>query len=95
MVPPCGRVRILTVEDAAAAVTVDNLLAISPLFMLDAVRLGPSGPGAGTRIGVGGGVRVTLVDSVDFSVGYLANLRRAPQEPSGAFFLTMQFKDLF
>jgi len=48
-----------------------------------------------TRVGIGVGVRVTLVDSVDFSVGYMANRRRQSGEPAGAFSFVMQFKDSF
>lgn len=73
-----------------------NVVAVSPLLMLDAVQLGPrlSG-GPRTRVGLGTGLRVTLVDSVDFSLGYMANLRRQPGEARGAFFLNMAFKDPF
>jgi len=51
--------------------------------------------GLGTRYGIGGGLRVTLANSVDFTAGYLANPTRLSGEPTGAFFFSMQFKDLF
>lgn len=72
-----------------------NAIAISPLLMLDAVNLGPRLSGPRTRLAVGTGLRVTLVDSVDFSLGYMANLRRQAGEARGSFFVTMQFKDPF
>lgn len=72
-----------------------NAIAVSPLLLLDAVNLGPRQAGPRTRIGVGTGLRVTLVDSVDFSLGYMVNLRRQAGEARGAFFLTMEFKDPF
>lgn len=73
-----------------------NIVAVSPLLMLDVVGLGPRGAGAPrTRNGLGTGLRVTLVDSVDFSLGYMANLRRQPGEARGAFFLAMEIKDPF
>ena len=72
-----------------------NAITISPLLMLDAVNLGPRLSGPRTRLAVGTGLRVTLVDSVDFSLGYMTNLRRQAGEARGAFFVTMQFKDPF
>jgi hypothetical protein len=45
--------------------------------------------------GVSGGVlRVALVNSTDFTVGYFANPKRLSNEPSGAFFFSVKFKDL-
>lgn len=73
-----------------------NIVAVSPLLMLDVVTLGPRLAGAPrTRVGLGTGLRVTLVDSVDFSLGYMANLRRQAGEARGAFFMAMEFKDPF
>ena len=73
-----------------------NTVAVSPLLLLDVVTLGPRLAAAPrTRVGVGTGVRVTLVDSVDFSLGYMANLRRQAGEARGAFFMAMEFKDPF
>ena len=73
-----------------------NIVAISPLLMLDVVTLGPRlAGGPRTRIGLGTGVRATLVDSVDFSLGYMVNMRRQAGEARGAFFMAMEFKDPF
>lgn len=71
-----------------------NAVAVSPLLMLDVATLGPEAHPR-THLGVGTGLRVTLVDSVDFSMGYMANLRRQAGEARGAFFLAMDFKDPF
>jgi hypothetical protein len=71
-----------------------NLLAVSPLLMLDVAHLSPQPGDAGRRSGLGLGVRITLVDSVDVSVGYMANRRRQPGEDRGAFFLTMTLREL-
>lgn len=73
-----------------------NAVAVSPLLMLDVVNVGPRLPGGPrARVGMGSGLRVTLVDSVDISLGYMVNMRRQAGEARGAFFLTMQFKDPF
>jgi len=71
-----------------------NIAAISPVAIVDVAHIGPAGARLGTRYGVGGGLRLTLVNSVDFTVGYVANLHRVGREPAGAFFFTIQFKDL-
>ena len=71
-----------------------NIVAVSPVLMFDVAHLGPADSRLGTRYGIGGGLRVTLANTVDLTVGYLANPKRLPHEPSGAFFFSMQFKDL-
>ena len=72
-----------------------NLVSVSPVLMFDVAHLGPASGRLGTRYGIGGGLRVTIVNSVDFTFGYLANPRRLPQESPGAYFLSVQFKDVF
>jgi hypothetical protein len=72
-----------------------NLMSVSPVLMLDVAHIGPASSRLGTRYGIGGGLRVSLANSVDFTAGYLANPRRLADEPPGAFFFSMQFKDLF
>ena len=72
-----------------------NLVSVSPVLMFDVAHLGPASGRLGTRFGIGGGLRVTVVNSVDFTFGYLANPRRLPQESRGAYFLSVQFKDVF
>lgn len=76
-------------------VTELNIVSVSPVVMFDVAHLGPASSQLGTRYGIGGGLRVTLANSVDFTVGYLVNPKRMPRESSGAFFFSMQFKDLF
>jgi hypothetical protein len=71
-----------------------NIISVSPVLMLDVAHLGPADSRLGTRYGVGGGLRVTLANSVDFTAGYLVNPKRLRGEASGAFFFSMQFKDL-
>jgi hypothetical protein len=72
-----------------------NLMSVSPVLMLDVAHIGPASSRLGTRYGIGGGLRISLANSVDFTAGYLANPRRLADEPPGAFFFSMQFKDLF
>ena len=71
-----------------------NLASISPVLMLDAARMGPDG-GQRTRFGIGVGLRATLVNSVDFTLGYVANPRRVAGESPGEFFFTLRIRDLF
>ncbi len=72
-----------------------NLVSVSPVLMFDVAHLGPASSRLGTRYGIGGGLRVSIVNSVDFTFGYVANPKRLPQESAGAFFLSVQFKDVF
>jgi hypothetical protein len=74
-----------------------NISSLSPLFVFDAARIGPESAGrySGTRYGVGGGVRFSLVDTVSLSVGYAANLHRRPEESRGAFFFSFSNRSLF
>ena len=72
-----------------------NLVSVSPVVMLDVAHLGPASSRLGTRYGIGGGLRVSIVNSVDFTFGYVANPKRLPKESPGAFFLSVQFKDVF
>jgi hypothetical protein len=71
-----------------------NVLSIGPVVGFDFAHIGPADSRLGTRYGIGGGLRVTLVNSTDFTVGYFANPKRLSNEPSGAFFFSVQFKDL-
>jgi hypothetical protein len=43
----------------------------------------------------GGGIRLELAGSVDFTLGYAANIFRQPGEDHGAIFFYMRFRDLF
>ena len=72
-----------------------NVVSISPVVLFDAARLGGSrGAFRGTRYGIGGGLRFSLVSHVNLTVAYAANPDRAPGESRGAFVFTMQFRDV-
>jgi hypothetical protein len=71
-----------------------NFLSLGPMLMFDVAHMGPAGSKLGTRYGIGGGLRFTLVSHVDFTIGYAANPKRITGEPPGAFFFSMRFKDL-
>jgi hypothetical protein len=71
-----------------------NFLSLGPVLMFDVAHLGPAGSKLGTRYGIGGGLRFTLVSHVDFTTGYAANPKRIAGESPGAFFFSMRFKDL-
>lgn len=73
-----------------------NLIAISPVVMLDVARIDPR-TGAdigGTRYGVGGGMRLSVV-SLDFTAGYSWNPNRRPGEGRGALVFSLDISDLF
>jgi hypothetical protein len=73
-----------------------NLISVGPVAVFDVAQIGPTGPGVtGTRYGPGGGVRLELASSVNFTVGYARNLSPGPGEGSGAIFFSMGMKDLF
>jgi hypothetical protein len=71
-----------------------NFLSLGPVMMFDVAHLGPANARLGTRYGIGGGLRFTLVSHVDFTIGYVANPKRVANERPGAFFFSMRFKDL-
>jgi hypothetical protein len=73
-----------------------NLASVAPVLMLDAARLAPSVPGQSAwRYGIGAGVRVSLVDSVRFTLGYSVNPDPRPGERSGALTFSLAVVDLF
>lgn len=72
-----------------------NTFSLSPVAAFDVATLSPSGGSLGTRVGIGGGVRFTIVNAVDFTFGYSAGVRRLPSEPRGALFFTMHLRDLY
>jgi hypothetical protein len=71
-----------------------NFLSVGPTLMFDVAHIGPAGSTLGTRYGIGGGLRFTLISHVDFTIGYAANPKRVAGEAPGAFFFSMRFKDL-
>jgi hypothetical protein len=71
-----------------------NFLSLGPILMFDVAHIGPAGSTLGTRYGIGGGLRFTLVSHVDFTIGYAANPKRIAGESPGAFSFSLRFKDL-
>ncbi len=69
-----------------------NIIAVSPVGIFDAARIWPDK--YGTRFGIGGGVRLTLVN-FNVTLGYAVNPRPRAQEGRGAFFFSMDVTDLF
>jgi hypothetical protein len=73
-----------------------NLISLSPVFVFDIAKIGPTGSLIdGTRYGPGGGLRLELASAVNFTVGYARNVNSGPGEGRGAIFLTMSVRDLF
>jgi hypothetical protein len=73
-----------------------NLISVGPVAIFDVARIGPTGPGfGGTRFGPGGGVRLELASSVNFTAGYARNLSPRPGEGAGAIFFSIGMRDLF
>ena len=73
-----------------------NIYSISPVFVLDVARIGPTGGGlGGTRYGPGGGVRFELASVAHFTLGYAFNVNRGPGEGRGNVFFTIGVRDLF
>jgi hypothetical protein len=73
-----------------------NMVAVSPVVMFDAARIGPQKllDSGGVRYGVGTGVRFSLV-TLDLTLGYSWNLNRRPGEGRGAFVFSLDVADLF
>jgi len=67
-----------------------NFASISPVFIFDTATIG-----RGSRFGVGGGVRLTLLDALRFTAGYAINPNPKPWEGRGAAFLSMEIVSLF
>lgn len=72
-----------------------NLIAFSPVFILDAARLRQDAFSPGTvRYAVGGGFRLSVV-SLDVTAGYAFNPTRKPWERRGALLFSMEVSNLF
>lgn len=69
-----------------------NWVAVSPVGVFDVARVWPNR--SGFRLGIGGGVRFSLVN-FNLSLGYAVNPKRNPGENRGALFLTMDITDMF
>lgn len=69
-----------------------NAFAVSPVMVFDAARVWPDRNG--TRFGVGGGVRLSVVN-LNLTLGYSFNPSPKPREGRGALFFSMDVTDLF
>ena len=69
-----------------------NLFSVSPVLAVDAARIWPDR--FGTRFGIGGGVRFSLVN-FNVTLGYSFNPSPHAGEGRGAFFFSMNVADLF
>ena len=74
-----------------------NIAAISPMAIFDVARIAPvtAGPYAGTHYGVGGGVRFSIVSTLNFTAAYAWNVDRRPGEGPGAFYFSLTTRNLF
>jgi hypothetical protein len=74
-----------------------NITSVSPVLVFDAAHLGPAGadPYGGTRYAIGGGIRLTLASTVNFTLTYAANPRRHADEGSGAVVFALTMRNLF
>jgi hypothetical protein len=73
-----------------------NLYSISPVAILDVVKIGPAAAGGNLlRYGPGGGIRLALASVLSLTVGYARNIRKGPGEGSGNVFLSLTVRDLF
>ena len=68
------------------------MVAVSPVAVFDVARIWPDA--AGTRYGVGGGVRLSVFN-FNTTVGYAFNLKHHPGDGRGALFFSMNFTDIF
>jgi archaellum component FlaC len=73
-----------------------NLVGVAPVFMFDAVRLGPAQlpEQSNFRYGVGSGIRFSLVN-LELTAGYSVNPTRRVGEGRGAFVFKMEISNLF
>lgn len=72
-----------------------NIYSIKPLLMFDAAHISAvGGPGARTRLAVGGGLQFNVVIA-KFELGYMRAVRRMPGDGRGNFVVRMVFEKLF
>jgi hypothetical protein len=74
-----------------------NAVSVGPAVFFDAARIGPqsAAQGGGVRYGVGGGVRISVMNVMNITAGYAWNPDPRPWEKPGAFFVSLDFIDLF
>lgn len=72
-----------------------NIYAIKPLLLIDVAGIdAPDGQSDRARVGVGGGLQITVV-TAKVELGYMQAVRRERGDPSGNFFLRLVFENLF
>jgi hypothetical protein len=72
-----------------------NIYAVKPLLLCDVAQLNSSGHSDGdTRVGVGGGLQVTVV-TAKLETGYMWGVKRERGDPHGNFFLRFVFENIF
>ncbi len=74
-----------------------NAVSIGPMLMVDAARLADRAQvrDPPLRVGVGSGVRISIVNTLHLSTGYLWNVSRATSaERPGAAFAVLEFTTL-
>ncbi|HMO81187.1 MAG TPA: hypothetical protein PKD24_10385 [Pyrinomonadaceae bacterium] len=72
-----------------------NLFSLKPMVMLDAASLrSPETRGERTRIGLGGGLQLTIVVA-KFEIGYMSTIRKISGDPKGNFIFRLAFMNLF
>jgi hypothetical protein len=74
-----------------------NAVSVGPAVFFDAARIGPQSAalGGGIRYGIGGGVRIGVMNVMNITAGYAWNPDPRPWEKPGAFFVSLDFIDLF
>ncbi len=73
-----------------------NIYSLSPVFVFDVARIGPSGNGVGgTRYGPGAGIRLELASVAHFTLGYAWNVKQGAGEGKGNVFFSIGIRDLF
>ena len=71
-----------------------NFASLSPFVLFDAAALGQSRWTQQLRYSYGGGLRLTIVNTLRLGVGYAVNPHRLPTQPRGALFGTLELLDL-
>jgi hypothetical protein len=69
-----------------------NIYSIAPVALVDVARVWPGA--TGTRYGLGGGLRFSLV-TANFTVAYAMNANRSDSENAGALFFNLDVTNLF
>jgi hypothetical protein len=69
-----------------------NIYSISPVAMIDAARVWPTGEGV--RYGIGPGLRLSILN-LNVTFGYSVNPHRLPGEKPGAIYLKLDITNLF